>query len=207
MTQDDTDDLHQFVRAAMAQGAEPSALRAVLTDAGWPEVSTDAALARWQRSPGLPPVPRPAAAVETPRLAGQRRRVTLMQVALLMTLAFLCWHVIWLGFGVIDAMWPATPSPWIARDSLRWSVAAVLVALGIVWVLTFRLRRMAARLRIGRVVAGGALLLSSATLMGAGVTTLYRLLSGDLTLAFGAKTLLVVVLAGLVAGLYRDDLA
>jgi hypothetical protein len=53
-----SDRLEQFVRDALAGGADRETVRTTLRDAGWPAAEIDAALAAWVDTPFGVPAPR-----------------------------------------------------------------------------------------------------------------------------------------------------
>lgn len=197
------DQLQDFVREALAKGAEPGAISAAILGAGWSPDEARDALAGWSKPADLPPLPMPGASVSARDGVGY----ALMFVALVM----LTWNLAQLGFALLDALIPDPAELYASSDAMRWPIAAILAFLPLWLVLDRRLRQRAVAMAPRRPLLRGwfasvTLLIALLALMGDLVSAIYALLSGGLTLRFLAKALLVGLLAGLVLAYYRDDL-
>lgn len=199
------DQLSDFVRKALSAGHGPDRIREVLGQTGWSGAEIETALSGWQPGGDLPPVPRPRAYVSA--------REAMLYALLMIALAVVCYSVLNLGFDVIDTAMPdatdySTPSPW----SMRFAIAAIIAFLPIFALLDHRMatrlleRDLRRRSQARRVFASITVLLAALVVLGDVVAIIYALLSGDLTLRFGAKALLVGVVGLLVAACYREDL-
>ncbi|MBU3030276.1 DUF5671 domain-containing protein [Paracoccus marinaquae] len=197
------DQLSDFVRDGLAAGADRPALRAALAAAGWTAPEIDEALAGWADTPGLPPVPRPSAYVSA--------REALLYGLLFISLGMVSWHVVVLGFGIIDSLIPDPYDPGYGGFGMRWSTSALIAFLPLFLFLNRRLNREgdeSARQRslARRWVASVTMLVAILVLLGDLVAVVYAFLSGDLTLRFAAKALLVALMGGLVFAYYRDEM-
>lgn len=197
--------LSDFVRDALAAGHEGTRIRAALQQAGWTAPEIEGAMSAWQDGGGLPPVPRPRPYVSA--------REAMLYALLMIALVLVCFHVLSLGFQVIDRVIPdlaesAAPDRW----SMRFSIAAILAFLPLFVVLDHRMaRRMGQgdqrrRSQARRVFASVTILAAALVLLGDVVSVVYAFLSGDLTPRLAAKCALVAVTGLLVAGCYREDL-
>lgn len=186
--------LHDFTREALAAGHAPDEIAVTLTDAGWSAGEIGEALAAWDIRPGMPPVPRRARTALTAGLA-------LIEGLHLVALGMVAGHLIALIFTLIAIWLPqVVPAPaWLVAQ-LRWPMAALVVFLPL-WLWSSRKarpepgqRRPALSVWVGHVAVFAAML----SLLGDALAVIYRFLSGDATLVFLLKALVVAVVAGLV---------
>lgn len=191
------DELGAFLREGLAAGQTPEALAAALRAAGWPEDRIRAGLGLWQQSPGLPPVPRPPAAL-SPRDA-------LVHGLGFAALAMLSWHVVQLGFLLADQVTEGAGQAAGWAGSARWPVAMLIVVLPVFALVHLRRRDEGASL-VRRWLAALSGFLAGLALLGSLAATVHALLSGDLTLRFALKAGVVGVTAALVFATYRAEL-
>lgn len=199
------DHLTQFVRKSLAAGQGRDAIADALLQAGWSRNEVVAALDRWTDArDGLPPTPRPGDVI----LA----RAVAFYGLLFISLTMVAWHIVWLGFGIIDQMLPDLSDFGRAPDSLRWSIAMLIVFVPLFLLLYRRTRdgQQTAELRrrspVRRWFASSSFLVATLVLIGDLVASIYALLTGDLTMRFLAKALLVAIVGVLVLAYYRDDI-
>lgn len=199
-----TEELSQFVRAGLAAGRDDGQLRVALTEAGWTGREVEAALSGWTAAPGLPPVPRPQPFVSA--------REALLYGLLFISLGMVAWHLIDLGFDLIDQLVPDIADLYLPRGSMRWSIAALIVFLPLFLLLNARVNRATQgdpgrrRSLVRKWFASVTLLIAGLVLLGDLVVSVYALLSGELTLRFAAKAGLVALVGGLVLAYYRDEM-
>ncbi|WP_207099609.1 DUF5671 domain-containing protein [Paracoccus shandongensis] len=197
--------LSDFVRDALAAGHDGLRIRAALQGAGWTAPEIEGAMTAWQDGGGLPPVPRPRPYVSA--------REAMLYALLMIALVLVCFHVISLGFRVIDLAIPdlaeaGPPDTW----SMRFSIAAILAFLPLFVILDHRMARRIGggeqrrRSQARRVFASITVLAAALVLLGDAVSVIYAFLSGDLTPRLAAKCALVAVMGLLVAACYREDL-
>ena len=200
--------LGAFVQDGLRAGHSPETLRRALLAEGWSEPEVAAALANWaDHGLGLP-VPRPRTLV----VGHDAVLYGLMFVALLVMI----WNLVDLGFSLIE-VWLPDPlhdmtGHW-SNTSMRWSIATLIVALPLFLWLNMRAsravvvdpgqRRAPLRRRFGALT----LFLAALSLLGAAVAVVYAGLTGVVTAQFLAKTGLVVTVACLTIGWFRDYLA
>ncbi|ATG48023.1 DUF5671 domain-containing protein [Celeribacter ethanolicus] len=195
------DQLAQFVREALISGRSRDEITMALSEAGWARTEVEDALATWAESSFTPPIPRPRPYVS----AKEAFFYALMFVALGMT----AWHIVDLGFDLIERwMSDMDTSSWSNR-SMRWSISALIVFFPL-FMLMQRTeirslardpsrKRSAVRKWFGYI----ALFLSSLALLGDVLSAIYALLNGDMTLEFILKLLLVGAVAGTVFGYFQ----
>lgn len=199
------DQLSDFVQRALAGGHDGARIRAALGQAGWTGPEIDLALAAWHPGGDLPPVPRPRPYVSA--------REAMLYALLMIALVLVCYHVLSLGFQVIDGAIPdladAGPAaPW----SMRFSIAAIIAFLPLFVLLDARMARRIGsrdqqrRSQARRIFASVTVLAAALVLLGDAVSVIYAFLSGDLTPRLAAKCALVAVMGLLVAACYREDL-
>lgn len=197
--------LSDFVRNALADRHDPARIRTALQQAGWSAPEIDGAMTAWQDGGDLPPVPRPRPYVSA--------RESMLYALLMIALVLVCFHVVDLGFHVIDRAIPdltdfGTPDRW----SMRFSIAAILAFLPLFILLDHRMARNLGdqnrrrRSQARRVFASVTILMAALVLLGDVVSVIYAFLSGDMTPRLAAKCALVAVMGLLVAACYREDL-
>lgn len=197
--------LSDFVRRALAGRHDSARIRAALQQAGWTAPEIESAMSAWQDGGGLPPVPRPRPYVSA--------REAMLYALLMIALVLVCFHVLSLGFQVIDRAIPdlaegGTPDRW----SMRFSIAAILAFLPLFVLLDYRMARhmgvgdQRRRSQARRIFASITVFAAALVLLGDVVSVVYAFLSGDLTPRLAAKCALVAVMGLLVAACYREDL-
>lgn len=199
------DQLSDFVRDALGRGHDAMRIRAALGQAGWTGAEIDAALAGWLAKDDLPPVPRPRPYVSA--------RESVLYALLMIALVVVCYHVVGLGFQVIDRTFPDMEDRW-PRDSgsMRFPIAAIIAFLPLFVLLDGRMARRDAgsdprrRSQARRIFASITVLVAALVLLGDVVAAVHAFLSGDLTPRLGAKLALVALTGLLVAACYREDL-
>ena len=198
------DQLSDFIRQGLQAGHTPGTLDAALEHAGWSRPEIDAALASWSDAGLSLPVPRPQPSVSA--------REAMIYGLLLLALLTVTWHLVSLGFRLIE-IW--LPDPMTEHDTrwsgsaVRWSMATLIVMAPLfLWLHLHAeraasadrgLRRSPMRARIGALGS----FLAALVLLGDAVAVVYAALSGDLTAQFLAKAGLVAVVAMMVVGYFR----
>lgn len=203
-----TQDLEQFVRDALARGQPRAAIDAALTQAGWPPEQVRAALGGWAEVPFPVPVPRPR-----PYLSP---REAFLYLVLFATLYLSAWHLGSLLFDLINAAIPDPADQGFAAsmrdDSMRFSVASLVIAFPIYLFVARLLSRDLARNPVKRLSAVRrwltylTLFLAVTVLVCDLIALVHSLLGGDLTLRFVLKVLVVGAIAGAIFGFYLADL-
>ena len=203
-----TQDLDVFVRDALARGETRTSIATALASAGWPPEQVQAALGAWAEVPFAVPVPKPR-----PYLSP---REAFLYLVLFATLYLSAWHLGSLLFDLINA---AIPDPADQRfqagmrdDSMRFSVASLVIAFPIYLFVARLLARELARNPVKRLSAVRrwltflTLFLAVTVLVCYLIALVHSLLGGDLTLRFVLKVLVVGAIAGGIFGFYLADL-
>lgn len=199
------DQISDFVRHAMAGGHDAGSIRAALDQAGWTTAEIDQALSAWHPGGSLPPVPRPRPYVSA--------REAMLYALLMIALVLVCFHMLRLGFLVIDGAIP-DPAQSGPTDSwsMRFSIAAIVSFLPLFVLLDGRMARRdrggtpQRRSQARRIFASITVLVAALVLLGDVVAAVYAFLSGDLSPRLAAKLALVALTGLLVAACYREDL-
>jgi hypothetical protein len=203
-----TQNLELFVREALASGAARGEIEAVLADAGWPPEQVRSALDAYADIGFAVPVPRPR-----PYLSA---REAFLYLLLFATLYLTAWHLGSLLFDLIDRALPDPADPAFLvdhrGDSMRWSVATLLIAFPVFAFVARRLARELAGSPVKRLSAVRrwltylTLFLAAGVLIGDMIALVNNLLGGGTTLRFLLKVLVVALIAGAVFGYYLLDL-
>ncbi|SFJ84347.1 DUF5671 domain-containing protein [Celeribacter neptunius] len=195
--------LAQFTREALIEGQSRAEIASALRTAGWAETEVHDALSAWAETDHIPPVPRPRPYVS----AKEAFFYALMFVALGMT----AWNIVDLGVDLINRWIPETEGlrPGYSTSSMRWSIAALIVFFPLFLLMqrseTRALTRDPSRKRsaVRKWFGYIALFFSAITLLGDLLGAIYALLSGDLTLQFILKLLLVAAVSGTIFGYFQ----
>lgn len=201
------DELRDHVRRAIEAGRGRAEIRESLVAAGWDAPQIARAMDAWADVPGSLAVPRPR-----PQLSA---REAFLYLLLFASLYLTAWH---LGALIFDLIELALPDPVEARysgwraDSIRWSVAALLVGAPLYAGLTLRMERemradpVRRQSPVRQWLGHMTLFVAALVVIGALVRTIYGLLAGDLTGAFILKILTVAGIAAVIFGYYRAQL-
>lgn len=201
-----SDQLAEFTREALINGKSREDIREALHHSGWAPNEIAEALDAWADVDFPTPVPRPRPYVS----AREAFFYGIMFVALAMT----AWHLVALLHNLIDH-WVTDPTEESGArymlSSTRWSIAALIVFTPTFLILNRRTtqdtkadpgkRRSGVRKWFGYVT----LFLASISLLGDLMAVIYALLSGDLTLRFILKALVVAVVAGSIFAYFRME--
>jgi len=203
-----TQELESFVRDALARGATRDSTAAALSAAGWPSEQVRSAMDAYADVAFVVPVPRPR-----PTLSAREAFLYLVLFATLYVSAF---HLGSLLFDLINRALPDPADPDHAlraiAQSMRWSVASVVIAFPVFLFVAHRLGREVARRPLKRLSAVRrwltylTLFVAAAVLIGDMTALVYNLLGGEVTLRFVFKVLVVALIAGTVFGYYLIDL-
>ena len=203
-----TQDLDLFVREALASGETRPAIEAALAGAGWPAEQVRAALGSWAEVPFSVPVRKPR-----PYLSP---REAFLYLVLFATLYLSAWHVGSLLFDLINAAIPDPADAGYAAgmrdDSMRFSVASLVIAFPIYLFVARLLSRELARNPVKRLSAVRrwltylTLFLAVTVLVCDLIALVHSLLGGDLTVRFVLKVMVVGAIAGAIFGFYLADL-
>ncbi len=196
------DALARFVEQGLRAGHSRDELRAAMEGAGWTRVEIDAALSGWHDAGLSLAVPRPRPSVSA--------REAMLYGLLFFALLSLCWNLVTLGFALIEIWFSDRPEMRFQRHLPRWSIATLIVVTPLFAGLYLYIERQH-RGRAGR--SGSVIrrwfgsvtfLLAALTLLGAAISVVYGVLTGDMTAQNTAKTALVVSIATLVLLFFRD---
>jgi hypothetical protein len=202
-----SDELVGFVREALTRGVPRAEVEAVLRRAGWDPKQVESALAAF-------------AAVDFPIAVPRPRTSLSARDAFFYLLLFSSMYIVAFQFGsllfdFINRAFPdpaATPLERFQRESIRFSVSSLIVALP-VFLYMSRLTNRETALDPGKRTSPVRRWLTYLTLFSAAcvligdVTTLiYSLLGGELTTRFVLKVLVVAAIAGIVFWYYVSDM-
>ncbi|AXK72809.1 hypothetical protein DWG18_11315 [Lysobacter sp. TY2-98] len=201
-------DLELFVRDALMRGQSKDAINAALVQAGWTPQQTRSVLDAYA-DVGFPiPVPRPRASLSA--------REAFAYLVMFATLYFGAWNLGSLLFDLINRTWPDPAMRsymFNATDSsIRWSMAALVIAFPVFAFVARRVARDVAQHPIKRLspirrwLTYITLFIAAGALIGDTTTLVYNLLGGELTTRFLSKVAVVAFIAGSIFGYYLHDL-
>lgn len=204
----DTEEARAYVRRAMEAGRPAEEIRAALAGAGWSEPQVARALDAWMPDPVGPPVPRPRLQISA--------RDAFLYLTAFSALYIAAWHFGALLFDLIEIVVPdPADRPPTARgraDSIRFSIASLIVAFPVLLGLSAKLNReiradpvkrdLAIRQWLGYLTVFGAAIV----LIGATISVIYALLRGELTAQFVLKVATVAAIAAMIFAYFRTHL-
>lgn len=199
------DELTDFVREALGRGLSRQDIGRVLAQAGWSAEQIQGALRSYADLDFPVPVPRPRSYL-SPRDA-------FLHLVLFTTLYITAYHLGSLLFLFIERAFPdPADSPFGAGDyQLRWAVASLIIAFP-VFLFTSRTaaREIAAdptkrASRVRRWLTYLTLFVAASIVVGDGITLVYNLLGGELTIRFLLKVVVVAAIAGSIFWHYLGE--
>ena len=201
------EELSSFVREALGRGVPRAQIEEVLLKAGWEPAPVRGALAAFADLDFPIPVPKPK-----PYLPA---REAFLYLVLFTTLYLSAYHLGSLLFHFVER---ALPDPAIGdadlyrREATRWSVSFLVITFP-VFLYTTRNLAQAATIdpakrgsKVRRWLTYLTLFLAAGTLVGDCTALVFNLLSGELTLRFVLKALIIATLAGGIFGHYLGEL-
>lgn len=201
-------ELDIFVREALLRGQSREAIAQVLEQAGWSRAQVRDVLQAYAEVDFPVPVPRPRASLSA--------RDAFLYLVLFSTLYTAAWSLGSLCFDLLNAWLPdAADAPYVRSglaDSMRWSVAGLLIAFPLfAWLARLLARELredpAKRLSsVRRWLTYLTLFIAATALVCDLVALVYNVLGGELGLRFVLKVLVVGAIAGTVFGWYLRDL-
>lgn len=201
------DELSAFVRESLLRGVPRAQVEQVLGQAGWRADQVRRALGAYADVAFPVPVPRPR-----PYLSARDAFLYLLLFTALWISAF---NLGGLLFAFIDRAWPDPAMRDHAtrfRDSVRWSVANLVVAFPLYALLSISMQRAIDRdptrrgSRVRKWLTYLTLFAGAGVLVGDVIALVHRLLEGELTTRFVLKVVVVAVIAGVALGYYLWDL-
>ncbi len=185
--------LDTFVRDALVAGRSRGEISRALIEAGWRPRDVDRALALYAEAEFTPPVPRPQTFVS----ARDAFLYGLTFVALLVAVV----NVVSGAFELIE--WWLRP---VARLSLSWNIAALVVFVPVFALLDRRVRGDDRETPMRKIFAYAALFIASLVLLGDLVAAIALALGGGLGSEVALKSAVVGLIAGVVMLYYQPDL-
>jgi hypothetical protein len=193
-----------FVESALRAGQPRDAVRAALEQAGWSRDQVADALAHFAEVPFAVPVPRPRAQV-----SARDAFWYLLMFGALYTSAFYLGDLL---FGFINRAFPDNleygDRTEYVESGIRWATAALIVAFPVflftAWKTGKEIAAEPARRNsaLRKWLTYITLLVAAAALVTDGITLVYNVLSGELTLRFILKVLVVAAIASAGFGYY-----
>lgn len=201
------EELRRFVRDGLTAGASRDQLAQTLRQAGWASEQVRGAIASFADVEFPIPVPRPR-----PYLSA---RDAFMHLLLFSTLYVAAFNLGRLLFQLIDLAFP-DPAEQVSRafvdETIRWSVASLVVAFPVFLGVSRRVRRElagdAARRAspVRRWFTWMTLFIASSVIIGTVIGLVYNALGGELTVRFLLKAATVGGIAGTALWYYLADL-
>ena len=201
------EELIAFVGDALRAGQSRERISEVLQEAGWERDQVERAVARYAAVDFPIPVPRPR-----PYLSAREAFLYLVMFATLYVSAFALASFF---FALINRAFPDATHPQsgqVFRDSIRWSVANLIVAFPIFASLAVATQRAIARdparraSKVRKWLTYVTLFLGAAVLIGDVIGLLNAVLKGEVPTRFLLKVVTVGVIAGTAFGYYLTQL-
>jgi hypothetical protein len=192
-----------FVEAALRAGASRADVEKALEDAKWSREQIGDGLTHYADVPFVVPVPRPRA-----HLSARDAFLYLLMFAMLYLSAYYFGSLL---FQLINSAFPDGLERFTLNaiaERIRFATAGLIVAFP---VFLFTAARIAQTIRSDATHRNSAirkwltyltLFAGAAVIVGDSITLLYNLLSGDLTVRFVLKVLVVAAIAGAIFGYY-----
>ena len=201
-----TQDLERFVRSSLMRGCSRQSIETALTDAGWTPEQVRGALSGFADVDFAVPVPKPR-----PYLSA---RDTFIYLVLFTTLYLSAYHFGSLLFQLINRAFPDMAMPYNngISQSMRWSVASIIIAFPVFLWISSRIRGEIARQPIKRQSAARrwltylTLFVAAVVVICDLITLVDGVLGGEITVRFVLKVLVAAVIACTVFGYYLWDL-
>lgn len=201
-----TQDLELFVREALLRGCSRAEIEKTMLDAGWTADQTKSAMSAFADVSFPVPVPRPR-----PYLSAKE---AFLYLVLFSTLYLSAYHFGSLLFDFINQALPDATDPAYTYqgDSMRWSVATLIIAFPVFLYMSRLVGRALAKDPVKRLspirrwLTYLTLFIAAGCLIGDLIALVYQLLGGELTVRFVLKVLVVGAIAGTVFGYYLSDL-
>jgi len=192
----------EFVDAALRAGASRDEVSDVLRRAGWSSEQIDDALAAYAEVDFVVPVPRPRVQLSA--------REAFLYLVLFAALYLSAWHFGNLLFQFVNLAFPdeLIEGQEYVRQQIRWSTSALVVAFPLFFWLSYRNARDVANdparrsSAVRRWLIHLTLALAAFVILGDLIALVYSLLSGELTVRFVLKSVIVAVIAASGFGYY-----
>jgi hypothetical protein len=193
--------LRAFVEAALAAGKSREEIHVALRAAGWHPEQIGDGLAEFADVPFAVPVPRPRA-----HLSARDAFLYMLMFGALYVSAFNLGRML---FAFINRAFPLTPfETTAAAGTIRWTTASLIIAFPLFLWLAVKLSRELAveparrQSAIRRWLIYLTLLVAASFIVGDAITLVYSLLSGDTTLRFMLKVVVVGAITGVTFGYF-----
>jgi hypothetical protein len=193
-----------FVESALRAGQSRDAVRQALEQAGWSRDQASDALANYADVAFAVPVPRPRAQVSA--------RDAFWYLLMFGTLYVSAFYLGDLLFGFINRAFPDDLAfgdrTEYVESGIRWATAALIVAFPVFLLTAWKTGKEVAadptrrNSAIRKWLTYMTLLIAAAAIVTDGITLIYNVLSGELTLRFILKVLVVAAIAGSLFGYY-----
>jgi len=195
--------LTAFIEAALKAGSSRNDVEQALADAGWSRAQIRDGLSRFANVDFVVPVPQPR-----PELSARDAFMYLLMFAALYLSAYQLGN---LCFQVVNLAFPDPLSPYetaAAGRRIRWATSALIVAFPVFLFVASRISRDIAEeparrnSAVRRWLTYLTLFVAAAVVIGDAIALIYNLLSGELTVRFVLKALVVAAIAGAAFGYY-----
>lgn len=201
-----TQDIHTFVREALAHKVAKAQIRVVLIQAKWQPDEIDAALDAYADIDFPIPVPK-----RKPYLSAREAFIHLV--------LFLCLYISSFSFGTllfqfINRWIPDALQQYYdpSQTAIRMAISSLIIAFPLyLWLTHLTLKAIQRNpekksSKIRKWLTYITLFIAAGFIIGDLITLLFNLLGGELTLRFVLKVIVILVIAGLIFGYYLWDL-
>jgi hypothetical protein len=189
--------LHDFIDSALRSGKSKEEISEALTRAGWAEDRIADGLRFFADVPFAVPVPRPRA-----QLSARDAFLYLLMFGTLYVTAVQLGNLL---FSFINLAFPEESTTFLTQhiqNTIRWAIATLIIAFPVFLFLHLKLQREVQRdptrrqSAVRRWLIYLTLLVAAGVIVGDSITLVYRLLSGELTVRFMLKVLVVAAISG-----------
>ncbi|NIM48616.1 MAG: hypothetical protein GTN62_02770 [Gemmatimonadales bacterium] len=199
-----SEDLASFVKDALTRGVPRTEIESILLQSGWSKRQVNDALASFADVTFPIPVPKPRPYTDA--------REAFLYGLLFLALALSAYHLGMLIFGFIENAFPLTESEASLRESTRWPISVLVVALPVYFYVS-RLVNRELRLDPSKRASKSrsqmtyfTLFVCASVVIGILAGLVYSFLGGELTIRFVLKSLTAAAIAAGIFGYYLRDL-
>lgn len=197
--------LDEFINRALGKNVSKDKIKGALIEAQWDEKEVDAALASYADIDFPVPVPKPK-----PYLSARDAFIYLVMFA---TLYISSYNIGALLFQMVNKFFPdATQYYDFSEDMVRFAIASIIIALPIYIWLTLKTNKEIEQIpekrnsRVRKWLTYLTLFVAACIIIGDLIALIYTFLSGELTVRFISKVVIILIITISIFWFYLGDL-